>query len=601
MTQRASRRSEGAKERRSEPADSLAWRATALAVCLIAGGSSEAVAQGGPSGSTLPPPELGGQWWGPFPLESAVNPGGSDEWAEFVHLTVLPPPNDGHVLLWNRRKRDMGSPTPVINQDYSTWVWHPSRPTALFERTLPGTSSGAWDLFCGAQTYLHGATGTSVLAIGGTDMLAWQAGLTEGSPGTFEFDNGDVDAGGGAWTQRADLPGDRYYPGCLRETNGEVVTFSSIGGQGTAPEAQNRDVFDGTSWTRHPNHELAPTASCQDPLTTYPLLSSNYPDIHVLRTGHWLRVDGAPTYLFDKTACTSADPPQERFVTWDSDSVNDERPQHFGTSVHYLYLDATGSRHEIVYTIGGNDAQGCGGEFSANVLRMEDPTVGKVWDDTPPDLNVPRHTANTIILLDGSMLVIGGANDEVDDDDECDAVLEVERFKPPKIFATPNSQWKLMSPLTQPRTYHSTAGLLSDGTVVSAGGVGLNHGPEPAWYSLGRYLPPYFFASVQRPEITNVTATEWGYLDTLQVDVAMMNEATGEYRVALLSPCSGTHGVDFNQRYIELPSTLIPVGSGASISVTAPEDSSVAPPGAYMLTVVNKQGVPSAAKWITVE
>ena len=73
-----------------------------------------------------------------------------------------------------------------------------------------------------------------------------------------------------------------------------------------------------------------------------------------------------------------------------------------------------------------------------------------------------------------------------------------------------------------------------------------------------------------------------------------------EFRVALLSPTSATHGVSFGQRYVKLKviQTDIPSANGVStLTIQAPLVGQV-PPGWYMLAVVNSAGVPADAKWI---
>ena len=53
-----------------------------------------------------------------------------------------------------------------------------------------------------------------------------------------------------------------------------------------------------------------------------------------------------------------------------------------------------------------------------------------------------------------------------------------------------------------------------------------------------------------------------------------------------------THATDMNQRGVVLNFSA---GSG-SLTVTAPANNKLAPPGHYMLFIVNSSGVPSVAK-----
>ena len=55
----------------------------------------------------------------------------------------------------------------------------------------------------------------------------------------------------------------------------------------------------------------------------------------------------------------------------------------------------------------------------------------------------------------------------------------------------------------------------------------------------------------------------------------------------------------FNQSQLIYPLTFAPSGSGA-VAATAPGNSNLAPPGPYMLFVLNAKGVPSKAWMVSV-
>lgn len=65
--------------------------------------------------------------------------------------------------------------------------------------------------------------------------------------------------------------------------------------------------------------------------------------------------------------------------------------------------------------------------------------------------------------------------------------------------------------------------------------------------------------------------------------------------VALMRPCAMTHHTDAGQRYIKLPITGRDPGR---IHVRAPADGNIAPPGYYMLFILDAARVPSFAHWI---
>jgi len=66
--------------------------------------------------------------------------------------------------------------------------------------------------------------------------------------------------------------------------------------------------------------------------------------------------------------------------------------------------------------------------------------------------------------------------------------------------------------------------------------------------------------------------------------------------VVLMKARSVTHSFDMDQRYVGLSFSQ---GAGG-LTVTGPPDSNIAPPGYYMLFLVNKTGTPSVAAWVQV-
>jgi galactose oxidase len=71
-------------------------------------------------------------------------------------------------------------------------------------------------------------------------------------------------------------------------------------------------------------------------------------------------------------------------------------------------------------------------------------------------------------------------------------------------------------------------------------------------------------------------------------------DAAGIARVTLVRPGSVTHAFNFDQRFLELTFPLI---SGA-LNVQAPSNANMAPPGYYMLFIVDASGVPSVAAFV---
>jgi hypothetical protein len=64
----------------------------------------------------------------------------------------------------------------------------------------------------------------------------------------------------------------------------------------------------------------------------------------------------------------------------------------------------------------------------------------------------------------------------------------------------------------------------------------------------------------------------------------------------MIRPGAPTHAFDMEQRLVGLNFTI---QSGA-LTVTSPPNANIAPPGYYMLFILNKAGVPSVAQFVQV-
>ena len=145
-----------------------------------------------------------------------------------------------------------------------------------------------------------------------------------------------------------------------------------------------------------------------------------------------------------------------------------------------------------------------------------------------------------------------------------------------------------------PRLYHSNGLLLPDATVWVSGS-NPNYNVYEARIEI--YKPAYLFTrdgnnnvvAATRPSITSVPGSiAWGGGFTISTP-----DAANISSVVLVRPGSPTHAFDTDQRVVAMNFTK---GAG-SLTVTAPPNGNVAPPGYYMVFVVNSSGVPSVAKF----
>jgi hypothetical protein len=200
--------------------------------------------------------------------------------------------------------------------------------------------------------------------------------------------------------------------------------------------------------------------------------------------------------------------------------------------------------------------------------------------------------ANTTVVADGNVVVTGGsAVDNQLTGVNTSALL----WKAGTGAWTQGAQStsRTAQGLPVARLYHSVALLLPDGSVLSGGGGA--PGPQTN-LNVETYYPPYFFTSsgafAPRPTITS-SPDRITYGQQFAVGV---NSAAGIQRVTFIKTASVTHSFNFEQRFMELMFTP----NAGGLSVLAPSSATLAPPGNYLLFVIDGQGVPSVAKIIPI-
>ncbi len=153
------------------------------------------------------------------------------------------------------------------------------------------------------------------------------------------------------------------------------------------------------------------------------------------------------------------------------------------------------------------------------------------------------------------------------------------------------------------RLYHSVALLLPDATVMSTGSNPGDRGSyEPA---IEIYTPSYLFDSNDHLITTNrpqITALSFSGPIHYGMPFSVSYTSTSPISSAVLvRPGSATHTTDMEQRLIGLCGATSPcTASNNTLSLTTPPDGSIAPPGYYMLFLLDSAGVPSKARFIQI-
>jgi hypothetical protein len=222
-------------------------------------------------------------------------------------------------------------------------------------------------------------------------------------------------------------------------------------------------------------------------------------------------------------------------------------------------------------------------ETTTYVLDMTQ--AAAAWRETAP-MAFPRTYHTLTILPDGNVLVTGGGP-------TTDAVGVNEAIKAAELWSPVTETWTSMASMQRPRLYHSTALLLPDARVWVAGGGRFNGVNEPTdQLSSEIYSPPYLFKGT-RPVITSAPV-QIGYGGAMTVQTPDVSRIAS---VSLIKLGSMTHAFNMDQRYVPLSFTA----GASSLSVQTPANSNLAPPGHYMLFIVDIDGIPSVATILNIQ
>ena len=214
---------------------------------------------------------------------------------------------------------------------------------------------------------------------------------------------------------------------------------------------------------------------------------------------------------------------------------------------------------------------------AAYVLDMTQPSPA--WREVAP-MAFPRTYHNLTLLPDGNVLVTGGGITTAYGDSS-GGVLTSELWSP----AT--ESWSSVASSQVARLYHSTAVLLPDGRVLVAGGGRVVDGNDPSIkLNAEIYSPPYLFKGA-RPTITSAP-TDIQYDTSFVVQTANAPQIAS---VSLIRLGSVTHAFNEDQRFLDLAFEEL----AGALNIQAPANANLAPPGYYMLFIVDTSGVPSVA------
>jgi Domain of unknown function (DUF1929) len=365
----------------------------------------------------------------------------------------------------------------------------------------------------------------------------------EGIPQTNLFDYRN-----NAWTRGQDMNAGRWYPSVITLGTGDALVASGS----ITPDVWNEvpQVWNSQTST------WRDLSGAQAKLSYYPWIFQA-PDGRVFNSGPstamgWMTTTGTGTETY----------------AGNRDNVNF---REYGSSVMY--------QPGKLLVIGGSDPP------VASSVKIDLNQNAKL--EAGPNMAFARRQLNATILPDGTVLVTGGSSG-AGFNNEASAVLAAELWNPN------TNTFRTLSSMKVARIYHSTAVLMPDGRVLSMGGGqgggGIDH-LDAEYFS-----PPYLFnpdgSTAVRPSISSAPSTV-GYNQAFTVGTP---NATSVSRVTLLRLTSVTHAFNMNQRFMDLSFSKASNG----LSVTSPLNPNTAPPGHYLLTVLNGNGVPSVSKVVQI-
>ncbi|TMC49224.1 MAG: DUF1929 domain-containing protein [Chloroflexi bacterium] len=475
---------------------------------------------------------------------------------------------------------------------------------------LPGTpyTQGSSDaLFCSALTQL--ADGR-VMATGGTDYYD-EPGIPGTDLGVSELqglkNTRIFDPASGRWSQSGQMKVGRWYPSTVTLGDNSVFVASGVT-KLIKPAYSDAPANSGTNVTQTETYDPksgswtynGPAADHSLPL---------FPRLHLLPDGKVYYDAGGQTFNPDGQSYDEAtwniaavyDPATKTWTNLDIPGIGTDYPGFKG-STFSIMLPLTSPYSSASFLSAGGVFGTTPGSYVANdasTVTTIDVSGGhdKLSTRQTGNLQNRRWYSTGVVLPDETVMAFSGAQqDGVVGPGYEIPVHQAELFNPE------TNTWTAMASGHRDRTYHNTAELLPDGSVLVGGhspipngygtqgsvpgGVTANNEKDP---SFEIYYPPYFAA--QRPTIARAPAA-LGYGSAVTIATS---DAASISKVVLARNTSITHLVDGDQRTVELP---VVGRSHSTVTVMVPTNRAVLPAGPYLLFVDKRSGsslIPSTA------
>jgi hypothetical protein len=434
-------------------------------------------------------------------------------------------------------------------------------PSSLGAVWDPATQQGAtfpvtYTMFCNAMVVLPDGR---PFVMGGTVAFP---------PPVFTGENKSsaYDLSTGVFTDQVSMAHGRWYPTGTVLNDGTVLVFSGD------------DENDNTNSTVEIFTPNSGTGSWSAPVKAN-FVPPTYPRLHLLPDGRIFYSGlGTTSKFYDLTT-----------QKWtDCCTTNFPYTRGYGTSVLLPITPANGYKPKVMIMGGGRFDNVTP---ATNTTEIVDLSAASPQWTYGPNMSQPRIHLNATILPSGNVLVTGGsAINEKASTASFNADLYHSDPSDPRF-----NQFTSAGVNSVPRLYHSNAILLPDASVILTGS---NPANQPYENRVELYQPAYLFnfdgTLATRPTITGV-ASVIHYNTTFPVQTP---DAASITSVVLIRPAGVTHSFDMEQRLVRLPFTKN--AATGTLTVNAPPNGKIAPPGYYMVFILNSALVPSVANFVQI-
>ncbi|MFJ8624223.1 galactose oxidase-like domain-containing protein [Kitasatospora sp. NPDC093550] len=502
------------------------------------------------------------------------------------HVALLP---TGKVLLFSFERIETNpekepAPTQTIGKENAgrAFLWDPKKnygPDAFKQVNPPvidmpdglGEKRPA-PFFCSGHSFLPNG------------MLGVFGGNLGGNGGTGAKLSLIFDPWTETWTRNPDMSVGRWYPSVVTGADGRQLIMSGQSELGYGTPTPVVERFPAKAFAVPLKKTDTPRDTPVERFKSDAPFSTDYPHLFSLNDGNVYGFGRQPAeqWKFDPVVESRSD----------LAARPDGRRRNYGSAV-LLPNGTNGPDSALV--LGGDRDNPSTLRFSNGTWTAEKSRAfGRTQDDT-------------ILLPTGRLMTVNGAYDIRDYGNgpyNPNADLKYRQIE----LRDDQGNWQLGPVQRLPRGYHSNAVVLPDGRVLVTGdelqqlanntdvnrtvsGIPGTTGPVTMNGTIEIYEPAYLHQG-SRPDLDDAPTVPIGYDKRFTVSSSTSDQVV---KAVLLAPTTSTHSVNTSQRYLDLRITS---QAGNRIQLQAPPDAKAAPPGWYMIFLLDAKGVPSEAKWI---